>query len=351
MDKIFDPRFFFAKQPREHHISAGSQEHQYSIWLAGAQDRQLWYNHYMRYDYDTPVARDYEGVRLTADQIYQINMYLDRAASGAYSRQFFQDLYDLGNTKFQKAIRMKDSETSKRLGPELQVINHVLKVAFRGTQPTKVGPDPNHMKFVAYEEAQARAALPVKDYSHPNRWVVPYWGDDYGDPMPMFEMLRILARAVQEQFGYLYDIAFNPYEVGQMETIYEIDGKPYATASVIEGDDNLIYSIFYEGERHQFESIDDALTIFTPNEQQTEEVEEEEDPADLAWLAPELRADVVPLSDDPNIASLQERLRSIIIEMREAEEDQEPPFIVKGIQRRLAAAHEALIEARNRRYY
>ena len=175
-----------------------------------------------------PVAYDANQSRLTVEQIHQINIYLERAASGSFSRAFFKDLYDAGYRRFQEALRKGDRETVERLGPETACIAHVIKVAFEGGKPTKVGPDPKHMAFVKHIENEARKLLPTEDYGPPNRWIVPHWHEDHGDPVPRFEMLRVLALAVMEAHPDVYDIAFNPYEEGYMEVIFEIDGRPHS---------------------------------------------------------------------------------------------------------------------------
>lgn len=302
-----------------------------------------------------PIAYDANRSRLTVEQIHQINIYLDRAASGRYSRAFFQDLYDGGYRRFQEALRKGDKDTIERLGPEVASIAHVIKVAFKGNTPTKTGPDPKHMEYVEHMEREARKALPKKDYGHPNKWVIPHWHEDLGDPGPRFEMLRVLARAVMEAHPNVYDIAFNPYEEGYMEVIFEIDSRLHSNVVVVDREETLHYGIFLAGgAEFYYDSIEEALVQFNliPGVDVVPQEVPEVEAGEFAWLEPELRADILPLSDDPVIAALQQVLRKEIIELYEAEQEEQPDFIINKIRRRMAAAHEKLIEARSsRRYY
>lgn len=301
-----------------------------------------------------PVAYDANRSRLTVEQIHQISIYLDRAASGAYKKSFFKELYDMGYGSFQEARRSGDKEKADRLGPEVAVLSHVIKVAFRGDTPTKVGPDPKHMEYVDYMERQTRKSLPKEDYGHPNRWVVPQWHEDLGDPGPRFEMLRVLALTVMKTHPDVYDITFNPYEEGYMEVKFEIDGRSHSNVVVVDREETLHYGVFLAGgAEFYYDSADEALVQFDliPGAD-VAEVLAPEPVGEFAWLEPGLRADIVPLSDDPAIATLQQTLRSEVTELYEAEQEEQPYFIINKIRRRMAVAHEKLIEARSsRRYY
>lgn len=259
----------------------------------------------------------------------------------------------MGMSSFRRASSGGDRERAEQLGREVQVLEHVIKVAFKNGMPTKVGPDAKHMEYVAHAERKAREALPKKDRGHPNRWIIPQWHPDMGDPAPAFEMLRILAVGVMRQSPDVYDITFNPYEEGYMELIFEIDGKQFANINVVDGEDeNLRYGFFpISGEEAYHDTLAGMLEEFTPETKAAQETLAPEDTGEFLWLDPEVRADIVPLSNDPTIAALQQRLRGTILELREAEEERQPGFITNKIRSRMAQAHEALVEARARRYY
>jgi len=307
------------------------------------------YNKIMRrfYEREEPVARDAYKARLTPEQIYQINYYLDRAASGSFSKQFIKDLHYHAHRRFQEARRKGDKELADRLGPEAQVLEHVLKVAFRGDQPTGVGPDPKHMEYIAHIERKAAEGASKKDYRHPNYWVIPDWHPDTGDPEPAFEMLRVFSSAVMEIEPERFDIVFNPYAEGSMQVLFEEDGRQYASLTIVDREDTPTYALFLtsgEGGEVYFTDIEEGLQYFEPEitgyEEEVEAVEEPDD--ELAFLEPELRADLEPLSEDPEIASIQQELRRLVFELRDAMEDEEPPFIITKIQRRIATTHERL---------
>ena len=109
---------------------------------------------------DDPVARDYEGIALTEKQIYMINDYLDRVARGAFSHSYLTELRFLANRTFQKAVSNRDRDRMDQIGPELQVLDHVLHVAFDGSRPKpNLAPDPKHKAYLDYLNDQALDAI------------------------------------------------------------------------------------------------------------------------------------------------------------------------------------------------
>ena len=109
---------------------------------------------------DAPVARDYEGIILTENQIHMINDYLGKVARGAFSHSYLSELKFLANRTFQKAVRLGDRDKMDQIGPELQAIDHVLHVAFDGTRPKKsLAPDPKHIAYLQYLDDKALEAV------------------------------------------------------------------------------------------------------------------------------------------------------------------------------------------------
>ena len=89
--------------------------------------------------------------------------------------------------------------------------------------------------------------------------------------------------------------------------------------------------------------IEDAEIIY---EREYEHEPEEED--ELAGLDPDIRAQLEPLSSDPEIAEVQTELRRLTLEMISAHEYGDlTPFEMRRLEQRTARTHEQLIELRD----
>lgn len=71
-------------------------------------------------------------------------------------------------------------------------------------------------------------------------------------------------------------------------------------------------------------------------------------PLVVPGLSEEVIAAFYPRSSHPQVAKIQERLERQVLNLRDALEDGEPPFILKPIERKVAATHEELVETKTR---
>lgn len=194
--------------------------------------------------------RDYEGARLTYNQVLQINDLLEKIKADYYSFSFVREMRDLANQTFQRAYRKGDRDKLDEIGPELQVLSHVLYVAFSGGyKKPLIAPDPKH---IAYLESLEEEAQEIEEESE---------------------------LALEEQLP-------------QQQPLFE---EVQA--------DTFLQSL----------------------------------PADVL-------ADIEPLSHIPQIATTQKRIQNLIEELRVAMVDDEPPFIIKGIEKKIARTHEKLTD-------
>jgi hypothetical protein len=200
------------------------------------------------------IPRDFQGARLTYNQVLQINDLLEKIKADYYSFSFVQELRDLANQTFQRAYRSGDHDKIGEVGPELQVLDHVFSVAFSGGYKNpNIAPDPKHIDYLVQVEQDAQLPLPEE----------------------------------------------------------------------------------LELEEQEFE-------------QPLLEVEDlvEED-AFLQSLPSEVLDDIEPLSNVPQIAANQNKIRRLIEELRIAMEDDEPSFIIRDIERQIARTHEKLAHQLN----
>ena len=109
---------------------------------------------FSRFPDDGP--RDFEGARLTYNQVLQINDLLEKINSNRYSFNFVSEMRDLANQTFQRAYRKGDYDKIGEIGPELQVLNHVLNIAFSGGyKKPMIAPDAKHLQYLQSLEQEA----------------------------------------------------------------------------------------------------------------------------------------------------------------------------------------------------
>jgi len=83
-----------------------------------------------------PVARDYQGSRMTYEQALKVVELFDKLNRKVYSLAFIADMADMARQSFNRAYWSKDEQKIAQLGPELQVLEHVHSLAKQGqTRP------------------------------------------------------------------------------------------------------------------------------------------------------------------------------------------------------------------------
>ena len=211
-----------------------------------------------------PIPRDWQNLPLTENQIHEIARYFGLVERGSYSYSFLKELQKVASDSFQRAYKIKDHDRMTSVGLELQVIDHVLHVAFDGNRPKKnLQLDPKHQEYLSFLEEKALQA--VID--------------------------------AEEKQAALEQNLLDEEDVVEQQPLFEV---------------------------------------------------EESTPLSIPGLSDDVVAAFYPRSSHPDIAKIQERLERYVLEYRDAVEDGEPPFILKRIERNIAATHEELSEAQNR---
>lgn len=119
---------------------------------------------FFREESDEPIPRDWEGLPLTESQLHQIEYYLNRIEKGVFSHDYLSELRHVAGRTFQQAHSRGDKEKMSDVGPELQVIDHVLRVAFDGKRPKKnLALDPKHEQFLSYLNNKALEAVMAEE--------------------------------------------------------------------------------------------------------------------------------------------------------------------------------------------
>ena len=116
------------------------------------------YTLYMSLD-DEPAVHDYQGARLTEWQIREILRLQGRIETGAYSFSFIEDLRDIASITYQRAYQSGDEEKLREIGPEVQVLDHLLHAARTKGPAAALKPDLEHLSYLAYLDQQQEAKM------------------------------------------------------------------------------------------------------------------------------------------------------------------------------------------------
>lgn len=273
---------------------------------------------------ELPVARDFDGVRLTPEQIRQINYAIDQVEIGRYSYKYVKELVELGRKSLQRAYAENDEERIDELGKEVQVYNHILNTCFsnRGDKHKDLRPDPKHLAYLAIIEGRVCPAGYTMDH-----WVNLVGGKS-GSRTEAWDLIK----------------HYNNGCLTCQRTVGNIDPA-------------LVVRTGVTPEVTQF--TNKMFPVVAAPDIQTVEIAQEQPDDILSGLPPEVRADIDPISSNPQVAAIQNKLINLIQELRIAMEDREPAFVISKIQRQIASTHEQLVAVRShsskrysrRRYY
>lgn len=275
---------------------------------------------FYRYNPDI-IPVDCFGKPLDADQIILINKYLDDIRNRRSSIDWFRDLWQLSR------------QTDKKLA---QVVAHVIETGFVGGYygdiPTGAQPEYKHLEYLEQVEAENFPNIEISNIDLQEILEIP--SDDAG----IIELKRQL-----QSWKHNLEIAKS---IGDTKKeIYDLNQKIASIYSELRKRFHLDETEEEQAERLAAE-IEQGIALGMTQS----ELEESED-GGLAFLDPELRAAVEPLSSDPAIARIQTKLRNAILDLRDAMEENEPPFILRGIEKEIAKLHEQLTRTQQRRFY
>lgn len=260
-----------------------------------------------------PVARDFENVRITPDQIRKINYALDQVDLGRFSYQYLKELVELGRRSLKKAFNDQKEERAAELGAEIQIWNHVLNVCYSrsGTKVKEVRPDPEHLKVLAIVDGRVC----------PAGYTLDTWVNLIGAKFGRGESWDILKHYGENCLACNKNVA-------------NIDPALVATKGLSS-----------ETEKFLAKRFPPLPTVTQIQQQAAEQSAAIADDA-LNFLPADVRKDIDPVSSNPQIAAAQSKVRKLIEELTFAMEDREPPYIISKLQSKLGTAHEQLVTLR-----